>query len=202
MANCIRCGRQLPALTLGKKICQWCVRHEAAQRGEEGDDAIQPVMAAPWVQRESGVSLTKVIFRRQCDGLYRDGDRQRSVARLHGQSDGTCSAPISAHIPCRASGGGCSPTCFCTAASSILPSTCGACGIWARCANLFTDVGPIAAIYLITGIAGGLASVAWNPQRARALAHRERSLDLTGALIASFYLGEFSLPGYFHSRER
>ena len=62
MANCIRCGRQLPALTLGKKICQWCVQHEAAQRGEEGDDAIQPVMAAPWVRREASVTLTHVIF--------------------------------------------------------------------------------------------------------------------------------------------
>src|SRR6202046_3516750 len=62
MANCIRCGRQLPGLTFGKKICQWCVRHEAAQRGEEDDDAIQPVIAAPWVQRQSSISLTQVIL--------------------------------------------------------------------------------------------------------------------------------------------
>ena len=61
MANCIRCGRQLPAFSF-RKICQWCVRHEAAQRGEVDDEAIQPVMAAPWVQRESSVSVTQVIL--------------------------------------------------------------------------------------------------------------------------------------------
>jgi len=62
MANCIRCGRQLPGFSFGKKICQWCVRHEAYQRGELADDAPQPVMAAPWVRRESSVGLTQVIL--------------------------------------------------------------------------------------------------------------------------------------------
>ena len=61
MANCIRCGRQMPGLMFGKKICQWCVQHEAAQRGELGEDAPQPVMAAPWVRRESSVTLTQVL---------------------------------------------------------------------------------------------------------------------------------------------
>src|SRR6202007_1241760 len=61
MANCIRCGRQLPPLTF-KKICQWCVRHEAAQRGEEVDDR-QPVITQPWVRRgESSITLTQIIF--------------------------------------------------------------------------------------------------------------------------------------------
>src|SRR5580704_7340839 len=63
MANCVQCGRKLPGLTFGKKICQWCVQHEAAQRGDDGDDAKQVVMPAPWVRRgESSVSFTQVIF--------------------------------------------------------------------------------------------------------------------------------------------
>src|ERR1700731_2823824 len=62
MANCIRCSRQLPPMIFGKKICQWCVQHEAAQRGELADDAPQPVMAAPWVRRESSVTLTQIIL--------------------------------------------------------------------------------------------------------------------------------------------
>src|SRR6202161_3725445 len=62
MANCIRCGRQLPPLTFGKKICQWGGQHEAAQRGELADDARQPVIAAPWVRRESSITLTHVLF--------------------------------------------------------------------------------------------------------------------------------------------
>src|SRR5271169_2351963 len=63
MANCIRCGRQLPPLTFGKKICQWCVQHEAAQRGELSEDAPQSVMAAPWVRRgQSTVSFTQILL--------------------------------------------------------------------------------------------------------------------------------------------
>src|SRR5271169_1761196 len=63
MANCIQCGRQLPPLSFGKKICQWCVQHVAAQRGEDGDDAKQIVMPAPWVRRgESSITLTHVLL--------------------------------------------------------------------------------------------------------------------------------------------
>jgi len=63
MANCIRCGRQLPGFSFGKKICQWCVQHEASQRGEVVRDAPQPVMRTPWVRRgESTIGLTQIIF--------------------------------------------------------------------------------------------------------------------------------------------
>ena len=49
-------------MLFGKKICQWCVQHEAAQRGELDENAKQPVIAAPWVRRESSITLTHVIF--------------------------------------------------------------------------------------------------------------------------------------------
>jgi hypothetical protein len=63
MANCIRCGRQLPGFTFGKKICQWCVQHEKYQRGEIADDSPQPVMRTPWVRRgESTITLTQIFF--------------------------------------------------------------------------------------------------------------------------------------------
>src|ERR1035441_10909709 len=51
MANCVQCGRQLPGLTFGKKLCQWCVQHEAAQRGE--DSPIQRVEPVPWMRQQS-----------------------------------------------------------------------------------------------------------------------------------------------------
>jgi rhomboid protease GluP len=51
-----------------------------------------------------------------------------------------------------------------------------------------------AAIYLITGVAGGLASVGWNPS-VLSVGASGAIFGLTGALIASFYLGEFSLSG-------
>ena len=61
MANCVQCGRQLPALTFGKKLCQWCVQHEAAQRGE--DSPIQRVEPAPWMRRQSSsMAVTQGIF--------------------------------------------------------------------------------------------------------------------------------------------
>ena len=62
MANCIRCGRQLPPLSF-KKICQWCAQHEAAQRGEDSDEEKQVVIPAPWVRvGQSSISLTQILF--------------------------------------------------------------------------------------------------------------------------------------------
>src|ERR1035441_1395929 len=55
MANCVQCGRQLPGLSFGKKLCQWCVQNEAAKRGE--DSPIQRVEAAPWTRPQSSSML-------------------------------------------------------------------------------------------------------------------------------------------------
>jgi membrane associated rhomboid family serine protease len=62
MANCIRCGRQLPPFSF-KKICQWCVQHEAAQRSGDNEEK-QVVLPAPWARRrsESTISLTQILF--------------------------------------------------------------------------------------------------------------------------------------------
>jgi Flp pilus assembly protein TadD len=51
-----------------------------------------------------------------------------------------------------------------------------------------------ATIYLITGIAGGLGTIAWNPH-AFSVGASGALFGLSGALISSFYLGEFSLSG-------
>lgn len=50
-----------------------------------------------------------------------------------------------------------------------------------------------AAVYLVTGVAGGVASVGWNPG-VLSVGASGAIFGLAGALIASFYLGEFSLP--------
>src|SRR5271155_5457161 len=61
MANCVQCGRQLPGLTFGKKLCQWCVQHEAAQRGE--DSPVQRIEPAPWTRSHlSSMPVTQAIF--------------------------------------------------------------------------------------------------------------------------------------------
>src|SRR5438270_12511132 len=62
MANCTQCGRKLPAFSF-QKICEWCVRHEAAKRGEEPEDAIQSVMPVPWAAGDSSsVIVTQAFF--------------------------------------------------------------------------------------------------------------------------------------------
>ena len=50
------------------------------------------------------------------------------------------------------------------------------------------------AIYVITGIAAGLASIGWNPS-VLSVGASGAIFGLAGALIASFYLGEFAFSG-------
>ena len=52
-----------------------------------------------------------------------------------------------------------------------------------------------AAVYLVTGVAGSAASMAWHPNGVSAGASGA-IFGVAGALIASFYLGEFSLPRF------
>jgi rhomboid protease GluP len=50
-----------------------------------------------------------------------------------------------------------------------------------------------AAVYLITGLAASLASLFWNPE-VLSVGASGAIFGIAGALVASFYLGEFSLP--------
>lgn len=182
-----------------KKICQWCVRHEAAQRGEDGDDAKQVVMPAPWVRRgESSITLTQVMFGANV-ALF------AAMVVATWLATGTFSLEFSGAIEHHFG-------------ANYGPDTLS--GDWWR---LFTymflhggamhiffnmwclwDLGQLceslygrwtyAAIYLITGIAGGLTSVAWNPG-VLSVGASGAIFGLAGALAASYYLGEFSLPG-------
>ena len=194
MANCIRCGRQLPPFSF-KKICQWCVQHEAAQRGEDDSDARQPVIAAPWVRRsESTITLTHVIFG-ACIAVY-------LAMSIAAGSPMDFPGAITIHF-----------------GANYGPYTLS--GQWWRLLTyIFLHGGPMhiffnmwclwdlgrlceslygrwtyGAIYLITGIAGGLASVMWNPG-VLSVGASGAIFGLAGALLASFYLGEFSLPKF------
>jgi membrane associated rhomboid family serine protease/Flp pilus assembly protein TadD len=192
MANCIRCGRQLPPLSF-RKVCQWCVQHEAARRGGESGDENQHVMPVPWVRKsQSTISLTQVLFGANLavflamelavgpvfdfpaqilvsyggnyGPLTLSGEWWRLVTYmfLHGGL-----LHIGFNMWCLWDLGGLSESLY---------------GRWTY-----------AAVYLITGIAGGLASVAWNPG-VLSVGASGAIFGLAGALIASFYLGEFSLP--------
>ena len=192
MANCIRCGRQLPAFSF-RKICQWCVRHEAAQRGDEDENAIQPVMAAPWVQRESSVSVTQVILGANVMVFL-------AMVAASGPSldfTGAVTIHFGANFgPLTLSGQWWRLVTYMFLHGGLFHIAMNMWCLWnlgTLCESLYGR-GTYAAVYLLTGVAGGLASVGWNP-RVLSVGASGAIFGLTGALIASFALGEFSLSG-------
>jgi rhomboid protease GluP len=192
MANCIQCGRKLPPLTLGKKICQWCVQHEAAQRGELGEDVKQRVMPAPWVRRESSITLTHVFFGANLAVFLAMVLASGSVMDFPG--------PIIVHFganygPRTLSGQWWRLLTYMFLHGGLMHIAFNMWCLWdlgALCESLYGRW-TYAAIYVITGIAAGLTSVAWNPG-VLSVGASGAIFGLAGALIASFYLGEFSLP--------
>jgi membrane associated rhomboid family serine protease len=193
MANCIKCGRQLPGLAFGKKICQWCVQHEAYQRGEVPEDAPQTVMPTPWVRPgESTIGLTQIIF----------GINAAVFLGMALASSTIMDFPWHEAIRWGANYG---------------PLTLR--GEWWRLlTNIFVHGGIIhiafnmwalwnlgqlceslygrwtyAAVYLVCGLGASLASVAFHPNRA-GVGASGAIFGLAGALIAALKLGEFSVP--------
>src|SRR5271165_6247497 len=193
MANCIRCGRQLPGLSFGKKICQWCRQHEAYQRGEVPDDAPQTVMPTPWVRRgESNIGVTQIIFG-ICTAVF--------IGMVLSSST-VMDFPVRELILWGANVG-----------ALTLPGEW-----WRLLTNVFVHGGLLhiafnmwclwnlgqlceqlygrwtyAAIYLICGIGASLASAAWHPYTP-SVGASGAIFGLAGALIAAFKLGEFSVP--------
>src|ERR1700726_2645656 len=192
MANCIRCGRQLPGLSFGKKVCQWCVQHEAAQRGELADDAPQVVMPTPWVRRESSIGVTQVIL-----GI--------NVAVFLGMalsSSTVMDFPVRELVTWGANVGALS---FSGEWWRLLTSVFVHGGLlhiafnmwclWnlgALCESLYGRWTYVA-IYLICGVGASLASAAWHPYTP-SVGASGAIFGLAGALIAAFKLGEFSVP--------
>ena len=202
MANCIRCGRQLPPFSW-KKICQWCVRHEAAQRGEEGDDVRQPVTPVPWVrQGESTITLTHVIFG-ACIAVFiamllATGDPAAYLLDPSRQFPSRVSIPFGANAgPFTLSGDWWRLLSYMFLHGSTLHILFNMWCLWdlgKLCESLYGRW-TYAAIYLITGVGGGLASLIWNP-RVLSVGASGAIFGLAGALLASLYLGEFSLPRF------
>jgi rhomboid protease GluP len=193
MANCIRCGRQLPPLSFGKKICQWCVEHEAAQRGEDSDDATQRVIPAPWVRRhESAFTLTQILFGANVAVFLAMALASGSVLDFPGQTIVHYGANFG---PYTLSGEWWRLVTYMFLHGGIMHIAFNMWCLWdlgRLCESLYGRW-TFLAIYLITGIAAGLASIGWNPG-VLSVGASGAIFGLAGALIASFYLGEFSLP--------
>ena len=191
MATCIRCGRQLPPLTF-KKICQWCVQHEAAQRGEESDSVRQPVITRPWARSESSITLTQLIFGANIAVFLATALASGSAINISGEVNFHYGANFG---PYTLSGEWWRLLTYMFLHGGAMHIFFNMWCLWdlgRLCESLYGRW-TFAAIYLITGISGGLASIAWNP-RVLSVGASGAIFGLAGALIASFYLGEFSLP--------
>jgi rhomboid protease GluP len=191
MANCIQCGRKLPAFSF-KKICQWCVQHKAAQRGEEDEDARQHVMPAPWVRHETSIGVTQVLLGINVAVFLGMALATGSVIEFSGQDLVHWGANWG---PRTLSGQWIWLVTYMFLHGGVMHIAFNMWCLWdlgSLCESLYGRW-TFASIYLLTGIAGGIASVAWNPG-ALSVGASGAIFGLAGALIASFYLGEFSLP--------
>jgi membrane associated rhomboid family serine protease/Tfp pilus assembly protein PilF len=190
MANCIRCGRQLPPLTF-KKVCQWCLRHEAAQRGE--DDDYQPVITQPWARRnQSTITLTQIIFGANVAVFLALAAKSHSLMDLSPEVSVLLGANYG---PYTLSGEWWRLFTYMFLHGGLMHILFNMWCLWdlgQLCESLYGRW-TFASIYVITGISGGLASVAWNPG-VLSVGASGAIFGLAGALAASFYLGEFSLP--------
>src|ERR1700693_1013616 len=193
MANCIRCGRQLPGFTFGKKICQWCVQHEKYQRGEIVEDAKQPVMRTPWVRSgESSIGLTQIIFGINVAVFLGMALAASTVMDFSPQETirwGANWGPLTLRgewwrlLTCVFVHGG------------IIHIAFNMWCLWNLGALAESLYGrwTYAAIYLVCGVGASLASLAWHPG-APSVGASGAIFGLAGALIAAFKLGEFSVP--------
>lgn len=175
------------------------MQHEAAQRGEDVADAPQPVMRTPWVRRESGISLTQILFGLNVAVflamLLSSGDPLAFANPTH-EFPPQVSIHYGANFgPLTLSGDWWRLLTYMFLHGSLLHIGFNMWCLWdlgALCESLYGRW-TYAAIYLLTGIAGGIASIGWNP-RVWSVGASGAIFGLAGALIASFYLGEFSLP--------
>lgn len=194
MAQCVQCGRQLPGLTLGKKICQWCVQHEAAQRGE--DSPVQRVEVAPWLRGQSNsMVVTHLIF--GANAIVFLGMAMAVGVSLFGDPAWKAlTVRLGANVGLYTIGGQwwrLLTNIFIH--GGLLHFAFNMWCLWnlGRLAESVYGHWTFAAVYLICGASASVASIIWNPV-VQSVGASGAIFGIAGALIASFYLGEFSLP--------
>jgi rhomboid protease GluP len=193
MSNCIRCGRQLPGFSFGKKVCQWCEQHEAYQRGEVVEDARQPVMPTPWVRPGvSTIGVTQIIFGINLAVFLGMALATSSVMAFPGPDLVRWGANYG---PYTLSGEWWRLLTSVFVHGGIIHIAFNMWCLWnlgALCEALYGP-GPYAAIYLLCGVGGSLGSVIWKAT-VLSVGASGAIFGLAGALLAAFKLGEFSVP--------
>jgi len=183
----------MPGFSFGKSKCVWCLRHEAAQRGELADDAPQTVMPAPWERATVGsASLTHILV-----GINVFIYIAMSLA------GGSFSNPSGLQLvnwganfgPLTLSGQWWRLITYNFLHGGFLHIAFNMWCLWSlgALAESLYGTWTFGAIYMISGVAGGLMSVGWDPVRLTVGASGA-IFGVAGALIAGYYLGEFSIP--------
>jgi rhomboid protease GluP len=187
----------MPGFTFGKKICQWCVQHEAARRAEASGvepDAVQHVMAPPWLarQRTLPVSVSQLFV-----GI------NVAVFLAMGLAGISLTEPTTPQLlhwganygPLTLGGQWWRLLTSCFLHIGIIHIAFNMWCLWDLGALAEMLYGPwtFAGVYLVSGVASMTASVWWRFGGVSAGASGA-IFGLAGALAASFYLGEFSLP--------
>jgi rhomboid protease GluP len=183
----------LSGFLFGKRICQWCKQHEAAQRGEVAEDVIQPVMPAPWARGGFARPVTQIILGinvavflgMALAGVSITDPTSRELIQWGANSGRLTLAGDWWRLV----------TCM-FVHIGILHIALNMWCLWSLGALAESLYGPwmFGVVYLISGIGGSLASIAWHPYGVSAGASGA-IFGLAGALIASYRLGEFSAPG-------
>lgn len=186
----------MPGLGFGKKICQWCQRHEAAKRAEAAgeEDTVQPVMAAPWQRREYALplSITQILL-----GI--------NIAVFVAMALAGISITDPTVPQLRRLGANFGPETFggqwwrlvtsCFLHGGIIHLGFNMWCLWDIGAMAEGLYGPVTylVLYMISGAAGMLLSATWH-FGISSVGASGAIFGLAGALAASFYLGEFSMP--------
>jgi rhomboid protease GluP len=193
MANCSVCGRKMPGFSFGKSKCVWCVQHEAAQRGELPDDAPQPMMPVPWARPGLAsaslthilVGINAVIFGAMVlSGMSFIDPSQQDLVRW-GSNYG----------PLTYGGQWWRLITYNFLHGGILHIGFNMWCLWdlGALAESLYGTWTFGAIYMVSGVAGGLMSTGFSPGRS-SVGASAAIFGLAGALIASYYLGEFTIP--------
>ena len=194
MANCVRCGRNLPAFSFGKKICQWCVQHEAAQRGLEPENAVQRVEAAPWVRRQdTSMVITQAFFGINVAVFL--GMLLAGVSIVDNPSGQDLVRWGANYGPFTLGGEWWRLLTCCFVHGSLMHIAFNMFSLWnvGSLAESLYGHWTFAVVYILAGVGGSLASLFWNP-RVLSVGASGAIFGIVGALIASFCLGEFSFP--------
>jgi membrane associated rhomboid family serine protease len=186
----------MPAVIFGKKICSWCVQHEAQQSGELPEDAVQKVMPTPWSQTGVGtgpnmvtqllLAVNVMVFVAMVvAGMSITDPTTKDLIRWGANAPSLTLADQWWRL-----------ISYMFLHGGVIHLGLNMWCLWSLggLAESLYGHETFLLVYLLSGVGGGVASAFWHPFGV-SVGASGAIFGIAGALIASFKLGEFSLPG-------